>query len=86
MEYSIIIKKQVRKKLQSLSRKGRIRIAEHIELLGYNPKNPTLDVKKLRGQSFYRLRIGDWRIIFDRQDLIKIIAIEKLESRGGVYK
>ena len=62
------------------------RIAEKIEWLGIDPDSPKLDVKKLTGSSYYRLRIGDWRVIYDRDDQIKIISIETIDSRGGVYK
>jgi mRNA interferase RelE/StbE len=47
-------------------------------------ENP--DIKKLQGEPYFRLRVGKWRIIFDRDDEIKIIAIEKIKSRGDVYK
>lgn len=86
MSYTIIIKKQVKKKLQSFARKDRVRIVEKIELLGFDPDHSLLDVKKLKGERYYRLRIGDWRVIFDRQNEIKIISIEKIDARGGVYK
>jgi mRNA interferase RelE/StbE len=55
-------------------------------LLGENPDNPTLDIKPLQGEPYYRLRVGQWRIIFDRDDEVKIIAIEKIKPRGGAYK
>jgi len=51
--------------------------------LGANPDDPTLDIKPLQGQPYYRLRVGDWRIIYDREDEVKIIAIEKIKPRGG---
>lgn len=54
--------------------------------LGINPDNPLLDIKPLQGQVYLRLRVGNWRIIFDRDDEIKIIEIEKIKSRGDVYK
>jgi mRNA interferase RelE/StbE len=84
--YTLVIKKQAKKKLQSLSRPDRFRIAEKITMLGENPDDPKSDVKKLTGQPFYRLRIGQWRVIFDRQDNVKIIAIETLNPRGDAYK
>lgn len=54
--------------------------------LSYDPDDPTLEIKKLVGQSGYRLRVGDRRIIFLRDDSINVIAIEKIKSRGDVYK
>lgn len=86
MSYTIIIKQQARKKLQSLPKPDRVRIADKINQLGYNPDAPELDVKKLEGESGWRMRVGGWRVIFERQDEVKIIAIEKIGSRGDVYK
>ena len=57
-----------------------------IVALGENPDDVSLDVKPLQGKLFFRLRVGDWRIIYDRDDDIKIIAIEKIKSREGAYK
>ncbi|MDX9951600.1 MAG: type II toxin-antitoxin system RelE/ParE family toxin [Methylophilaceae bacterium] len=86
MTYALVIKQQAKKKLQSLSRIERVRIAEHIQLLGLNPDDPVLDIKKLVGEPYYRMRVGNWRVIFDRQDEVRIIAIEKIKPRGEAYK
>ena len=86
MSYTLLIKKQAKKALQSLARTDRNRIAEKIKLLGDNPDNPILDIKPLQGEPYYRLRVGQWRIIFDRDDEVRIIAIEKIKPRGGAYK
>ena len=86
MAYALVIKQQAKKKLQSLSRIERVRIAEHIQLLGLNPDDPVLDIKKLVGEPYYRMRVGNWRVIFDRQDEVRIIAIEKIKPRGDAYK
>lgn len=45
-----------------------------------------LDVKKLVGEEGWRLRAGSWRIIYDKDDVVKIIKIERIKSRGDVYK
>ncbi len=42
--------------------------------------------KKLVGGPYFRLRVGDWRILFLREEILKIIFIEKLKARGDVYK
>lgn len=86
MGYELLIKKQAKKMLQSLPRPDRNRVTEKIVLLGENPDNSTLDIKPLQGQTLYRMRVGKWRVIYDRQDDIKIISIEKIKSRGDVYK
>ena len=46
---------------------------------------PSGDVKILQGaESKYRLRVGDYRVIFDKQG--NILYIEKIGNRGDVYK
>ena len=86
MSYTVVIRRQAQKKLQSLSRPDRVRIAEKIYQLGLNPDDPALDVKRLQGEPYHRLRVGDWRVIFDRQDAVGIIAIERIKPRGDAYK
>ena len=49
-------------------------------------RQSTKSLKKLEGEPYYRLRVGNWRVIFDRQDEVKIIAIEKIKPRGDAYK
>ena len=86
MSYTVMIKKQAEKKLRDMQEIDRERISEKMYMLGQNPDDLRLDVKKLVGEPYYRLRVGDWRIIFDRQDKVKIISIEKVKPRGDVYK
>lgn len=45
---------------------------------------PAGDVKKLQGASGYRLRVGDFRVLFDRDG--NIIFIIKIGNRGQIYK
>lgn len=67
-------------------RSERFRIAEKLEQLGRNPDDSSLDIKKLEGEPYFRLRVGNWRIIFERHDVVKIIAVEKIKPRGDAYK
>lgn len=87
MSYKIVIKRQAKNKLQSLPANTQTRITEKIVMLGQNPNDPTLDIKKLQGEEpYYRLRVGSWRIIYDRRDSVRIIMIEKIKPRGDAYK
>lgn len=86
MKYSLLIKNQAKQKLRSLNRPDRNRITEGIVKLGNNPDDPGLDIKPLEGEPYLRLRVGDWRIIFDRDDEIRIISVEKIKPRGDAYK
>lgn len=86
MTYCLLIKKRAKKALLSLSSLDRKRITEKIVLLGNNPDDSRLDIKPLKGEPYYRLRIGQWRVIFSRDEEVQIISIEKVKPRGGAYK
>lgn len=45
---------------------------------------PVGDVKRLKGRDGYRLRVGDFRVLFDRDG--NIIYISKIDNRGQIYK
>ena len=48
---------------------------------------PEGDVKKLKGMNeVYRLRIGDFRVIFEKNDKELIIIVIDIGNRGQVYK
>lgn len=70
--------KQAQKFLEKQEQRVRQRIEAAIQAL------PAGDVKKLKGQPYYRLRIGDFRVIFDREG--SVILVVKIDNRGQVYK
>ncbi len=87
LTYKVLMRASARKFLQKIQRKTRTRITEKIHQLGQNPDDPGLDIKPLKGpEKLFRLRIGDWRVIYARDDIVRIISIEKIGSRGDVYK
>lgn len=45
---------------------------------------PAGDVKKLQGRTGYRLRVGDYRVIFDKYG--NVLYIERIDNRGQIYK
>ena len=86
MSHKVIIKRQAKRKLSSLSAPARVLIAEAIITLGADPDKNALDIKQLKGSRLWRVRVGGWRIIYDRQDIVKIIQVEKIKPRGDAYK
>ena len=48
---------------------------------------PEGDVKKLKGMNeLYRLRVGDFRVIFEKNDNELIIVVVGIGNRGQIYK
>ena len=83
-KYSITISKQARKQLRDIPRKDRLRISGAIELLGDNPVPPK--ALKLTNRDGYRLRVGDYRIIYIFNSNRLIILIINIAHRSAAYQ
>lgn len=79
-KYKVVVTKQVEKFIRKLDKPTQVRIVKAVNEL------PDGDVKKLKGyEGFFRLRVGDIRVIFDKQDEeYKIILID-IGNRGQIY-
>ncbi len=80
----IIYKGTTLKVLGRLPPKQARRIRSKIETYAADPMAPTNNVLKLTGRDEYRLRVGDWRVLFiETEDAIKVMVIR---PRGDVYR
>ena len=70
--------------LKKLPRSIAKRIVEKIQLLEENPFNK--NVKKLVGHPFFRLRVGDYRVIYEIRNHELVILIIKIGHRKKIYK
>ena len=75
---------QARKALRKMQFKMARRILHAMTRLAENPDRQDMDVKKLAGREGFRLRIGDWRVIYTRDGTV--LAVERIGPRGDVYK
>lgn len=81
MTYRKVVSHQAEKYLRKQSAHIQQRLVVAIRGLPMNG-----DIKKLKGSSDYRLRIGEMRMIFSIDHAEKIIYIRAIDSRGGIYK
>ncbi len=84
--YQLKYRRQARNYLAGLPFKIKSRIIDKLHEIKDNPDDPTLDVDKLKGESGYRLRVGQYRIIYTRREDQLIIEVVKIRSRGDIYK
>ena len=83
-EYRIEIKKSAGKELKKIKGKDQERIIERIRGLAQNPRPP--GSKKLSGEEKYRIRQGDYRILYQVFDDTLLVVIVKIAHRRDVYK
>jgi len=74
------------KALARMPRDQARRIRAGIDRLAQDPWAPNLDVRRLKGQRGFRLRIGDWRVIYEIDTEEGTIVIARLRPRGGAYQ
>lgn len=85
-EWTVDLAKPARKALTALSQDMRDRVRAALERLALDPDAPDLDVVPLRAQpAGYRLRVGKWRVLFDRDDPARVLVIQDIQPRGSAY-
>lgn len=72
------------KALRRIDGATRKRIVAKIDKLASTPGELSANVKKLQGSSYFRLRVGDWRVIYTED--MTVIAVIRIAARGDVYK
>jgi mRNA interferase RelE/StbE len=83
--YEILLRQSVLKKdLAKIPKADTQRIIEAIRALAENPR-PS-GVEKLSGQEQYRIRQGNYRIVFSIQDEERTVWIVKVGHRRDVYR
>ncbi|MFZ2727465.1 MAG: type II toxin-antitoxin system RelE/ParE family toxin [Methylococcaceae bacterium] len=87
MAYKLNIAKQVVKFLDKTDANLRIRIINAFELLTKEPYSVQLDVKPMANKkSHFRLRVGEYRFLYEINKTEVFIYVYKADSRGDVYK
>ena len=85
MKYRIEFKKSAAKVLKSIPRRDQIRIRDKIDSI--SEKLPDRKITKLKGDNpFYRVRVGNYRIIYEIQDEILLILVLKIGHRKDIYR
>ncbi|MGD0005476.1 MAG: type II toxin-antitoxin system RelE/ParE family toxin [Anaerolineaceae bacterium] len=63
-----------------------IGIRHRLDQIAIDPFAPHPGVTRLQNRDGYRLRIGEWRVIYDIQKEKVVILVLKIASRGEVYR
>jgi mRNA interferase RelE/StbE len=72
-----------RRDLRRLDPPVRARVIQTLERLAAN--DPSVDVRRLSGSDELRLRVGDWRVRFDRDPAARQLVILRVLPRGRAY-
>jgi mRNA interferase RelE/StbE len=85
MSYEVLIKPAAQRQLKKLPRAAQVDLIALIERLTQDPRPP--GCKKLKGrQNQYRVRLGDYRIIYSVEDMALVVRIIKVGHRRDIYE
>jgi mRNA interferase RelE/StbE len=81
--YQVVIEKQAQKQLAKISPPDYTKIVAALKELAADPR--PYGYKKLKGRPGYRVRVGDYRIIYQVKDNILTVFVLIIGHRREVY-
>jgi mRNA interferase RelE/StbE len=82
--YNVLFRRSAAKELEAVPLKDRRRIVARIQTLRDDPR--PVGCEKLSGEEKYRLRQGDYRILYEIIDQDLIITVVRIGHRREVYR
>lgn len=82
--YKVFIKKSAAKELEEIPKRDLRKIVEKIAALADDPRPP--GAEKLSAQERYRIRQGDYRIVYAIEDTILTVWVVRVGHRREVYR
>lgn len=84
MKYQVLIVRAAERELCALPKQTRARIEQRILVLESNPRPP--GVIKLIGLAGYRLRVGDYRVLYTIDDSEVSVTVYAVGHRREIYR
>jgi mRNA interferase RelE/StbE len=83
--YAVQVKPGARKELEALPDDLLARVVRKLEALGHTPR--PAGCKKLKGhKDQWRVRVGEWRVVYIVDDAAKLISVTRIAHRREVYE
>lgn len=83
--YEVRVARRAARSLASLERREQQRIRAALDLLADNPRPP--NCVAMQGEdSVYRVRVGDYRIVYEVQDSVLIVHVVRIGHRREIYR
>ena len=82
--YNVLIKRSAAKELEGLPPTIRRQVAANVAGLAVTPRPQ--GVEKLSGQEKYRIRQGDYRVLYSIDDTAETVTVVKIGHRRDAYR
>ena len=85
MSYRIEVKSSAAKTLKKIPKADKKRIVDKIDSFAESP--PNTDTTKMKGNSpFHKVRVGNYRIVYEIQEDVLLILVVKIGHRKDIYR
>lgn len=84
--WSVVYTPEALKALSRMDREIAGRVRSKILALARDPAAPNNNVKKLVGIGGYRLRVGDWRVVYSLERKVLTVIVVRVGHRSEIYK
>jgi len=83
--YRVLVERSAEKDIKRLSPDVRLRVAKVLRNLANDPR--PVGSRKLAGTKHdWRIRIGDYRVIYEIADVIRVVRVYRVRHRREVYR
>ena len=84
-DYAVSFRRSAEKDLRRLDASVQTRVIRTVERLAHDPRPD--GCKKLQGSDdVWRIRVGDYRVIYTVNDVVLVVAVERVRHRKDVYR
>ena len=84
MKWRVLLARSAEKELAKISHDGQLRISRAIRALETDPIPPSS--KRLKGREEFRLRVGNYRVLYTIEHASKAVAVTAIGHRRDVYR
>jgi mRNA interferase RelE/StbE len=84
MNYTVEIKPAAQRDIKKLPQALQIRITQRLKELETHPRRGARKLQRFENR--YRVRVGDYRIIYEIHDNILRVVVVEVGHRGGIYR
>ena len=82
--YTVVVARAAAKALAGLQPKLRTRISAAVQSLGNDPRPH--GCTKLTGVELYRIRVGDYRVLYRVADTVRVVNVTSVGHRREIYR
>ena len=85
MRYRVEITKRAERQFDSLPREAQVRVNKLFDVLAEDPRSH--GAVKMEGHAdLYRMRTGDWRVVYEIRDNVLLVLVVAVGHRREVYR